>query len=294
MRKDKYLIFNVSGGFGKNIVATAVVRQLAEKFPDRKIIITSPHKNAWLNNPRIEKVVDLEKTPNFFAEVKKDPNCISFIQDPYQTEDFTYRRKHLIEIWCELCGLKWDKKMPEIFFTEAERKETLAVLPKGKPIFVIQTNGGYINQAFPISWARDLPLSIAREIVETMKEKGYEVIHIRRDNQWSLDGTIWLPVGFREFLCAMEFSEKRLLIDSAPQHVAAALNLPSVICWIANSPTVLSYPMHRNILPNIKEEFRHLPDAYLDKYNIWGTLQECPYDTDRIFDVKEILQKLNE
>lgn len=297
MSKEKSkskIIFNIAGGVGKNIAATSVVRLLSEKYPDYGIIVTSPHRDAWTNNPYVEKLVDLEKTPEFFETYLKSEENLLFLQDPYNTEDFVYRRKHLIEIWCDLCGLKYDGSMPQLFFTEAEREKVKAVLPQGKPIFVIQTSGGYINQSYPISWARDLPLGMAQEIVNRMRQDDYEVIHIRRENQYSLVGAVRPQLdSLREFLCALQFTDKRLLIDSAPEHAAAALALSSTVVWIVNSPTVFGYKMHTNILPSIEEKFRHNPDAYLDKYNIWGTLHEHPYDTDQIFDIEEIMKSLN-
>ncbi len=288
------LIFNIAGGVGKNITASAVVRLLAAKYPDHEILISSPHKEAWSNNPHVTKVIDLEKTPDFRETYLKDGKNLLFLQDPYQAEDFIFRRKHLIEIWCELCGVKYDGEMPELFFTDEERERVKSKLNiNDKPVFIIQTSGGYINQSYPISWARDLPLGTAQEIVNRMKSEGYEVLHIRRENQYGLEGAIRPPFEtLREFLCALQFSNKRLLIDSAPQHAAAALALSSTVVWIVNSPKVFGYPMHHNILPALEEKFRHNPDAYLDKYNIWGTLAEHPYDTDQIFDVEEIMKTL--
>ncbi|HZS43111.1 MAG TPA: hypothetical protein VFA52_02740 [Candidatus Paceibacterota bacterium] len=289
------IIFNIAGGFGKNIAASAVVRLLSEKYPHHSMIVTSPYKDAWANNPYVEKVVDLEKTPEFFETYLKSGENILFLQDPYNTEDFVYKRKHLIEIWCDICGIKYDGSMPQLFFTEKEREKVKAALPQDKPLFIIQTSGGYINQSYPISWARDLPLGTAQEIVNRMRNEGYEVIHIRRENQYGLEGAIRPPLdSLREFLCALQFTDRRLLIDSAPEHAAAALALSSTVVWIVNSPNVFGYKMHHNILPQIEEKFRHNPDAYLDRYNIWGTLHEHPYDTDQIFNVEEIIKTLLE
>jgi len=65
-----------------------------------------------------------------------------------------------------------------------------------------------------------------------------------------------------------------------------------VVTWVANSPKVFGYDMHTNILPEVKPSFRHTIDSFLEPYNIIGALHEYPYDTDRIYSVKKILEEL--
>ena len=36
---EKYLVFHVEGGLGKNVASTAVVTHLKKKYNDRKIIV---------------------------------------------------------------------------------------------------------------------------------------------------------------------------------------------------------------------------------------------------------------
>ena len=294
----KQIIFNISGGVGKNIMATAVVSALKEAHPDRSIIITSPYSFVWQNNPNVQEVVNIEKTASFYRDYLKDTDTLIFRHDPYHTEDFVYQRKHLIEIWSELCKAQTRKPLrPELFFTEEEIgkiKKRLFHDPKDKrPIFMIQTSGGYITQTYPISWARDLPFPIALKIVAQMNKKGFRTIHIRRKDQRSLPNTEYLELSLREMMGAIQFSKARLFIDSFAEHTAAAFNLPSVVTWVANSPTVFSYDLHTNILPDIGASFRHYIESYFDKFNITGALHECPYDTDEIYKAEEILQALD-
>jgi hypothetical protein len=88
-------------------------------------------------------------------------------------------------------------------------------------------------------------------------------------------------------------SEKRLLIDSFAQHVCAALQLPSVVCWIANKKGVFGYDTHINIEANEftkKPELRH---SYLGKFNIVGDPLEFPYHSERdIFNAADIIKAL--
>ena len=53
---DKYLIFHVEGGLGKNIASTAVVTHLKKKYNDRKIIVVASYPEVFLNNENIYRV----------------------------------------------------------------------------------------------------------------------------------------------------------------------------------------------------------------------------------------------
>jgi hypothetical protein len=89
-------------------------------------------------------------------------------------------------------------------------------------------------------------------------------------------------------------SSKRLLIDSFAQHAAAALELPSTVCWIANKPEVFGYDLHDNIIANEFTTEPELRNAYLSKFNIAGELIEFPYNTeDEIFNVEAIIESLS-
>jgi len=126
----------------------------------------------------------------------------------------------------------------------------------------------------------------------TMRQKGYEVFHLRRPDQPALQNATPLNLPFRQVLCAIQFSDKRLFIDSFAQHAAAAFNLPSVVTWVANSPKVFGYSINTNIVSEVKPLPRHNPEAFLDEYNITGNLEESPYDTDKLFDAQKLIEAL--
>jgi ADP-heptose:LPS heptosyltransferase len=304
----KQIIFHVTGGLGKNIAATAVVSLLKKTYPDHAFIVLPSWKEAWEHNPHVDMIIDIEKTPFLYRDYIKGTDSKIFRLDPYSADDFFHHRKHLVEIWCDLCGVPWHQPdaddyrtpgelgTPQLFFTEEEKEKVRKKLhadPHDKrPLFFIQPSGGAFNQPYPISWARDLPLKIAQEVVNEMNKRGYRTIHLRRENQIALDVAEWIPFTLREALCAIQFSDKRLFVDSFAAHAAAALNLPSVVTWVTNPPKVFGYPLHINIEAKEREEFRHLPDAYLEPYNISGVWSEHPYETDMIFSTEEILKHL--
>jgi hypothetical protein len=89
-------------------------------------------------------------------------------------------------------------------------------------------------------------------------------------------------------------SSKRLLIDSFAQHAAAALQLPSTVCWVGNKPEVFGYSLHDNIVANEFTTKPELKNAYLSRFNIAGDLIEFPYySEDEIFNVDTIIESLS-
>ena len=88
-------------------------------------------------------------------------------------------------------------------------------------------------------------------------------------------------------------SEKRLFMDSFAQHTAAALNKPSTVLWIANTPKVFGYEVHDNIVSNPFTAKGDLKNSYFGKFNIVGALEEFPYNNElEIFDVEKVIESL--
>lgn len=291
MNRD--IIFLVNGGAGKNVAATAVVSAIKKFYRDSNIIVVTGYDEVWYHNPNIWRVYKFSEIAYFYDNYIQSKNPIIFSHDPYNSEDYILKRKHLIEIWCNLCGVPYNGEKPYIKFSQLEMKITEAWASQfNKPLFFLQTNGGAQGQPLNISWARDIPLNVAEEIVQKYKDK-YTILHIRREDQPSLKNTILHNPSLRELMATFLFSSKRLLIDSFPQHLCAALNLRSTVCWIANDPTVLGYTIHDNILTssNIIQESNKL--AFLEKYDITGNSIQFPFsDMENLFNAKEIVENL--
>jgi hypothetical protein len=91
----------------------------------------------------------------------------------------------------------------------------------------------------------------------------------------------------------ISLSRKRLFIDSFCQHTAAALELPSTVCWITNKPNVFGYEFHDNILSNTFTVKPELRNSYLSKFNISGDLLEFPYNNEsEIFNIDIIISSI--
>lgn len=286
------IIFQVSGGIGKSIAATAVCKAIKKQYPKAELIVLSGYPEVFAPNPHVSMSLTFNNLNYFYPQHIEGRDTKLFLHDPYLETDFIYQRGHLIKVWCEMFGIPYNGELPELFITGKERTSFGKMFESPKPILAIQTNGGVPNQTDKYSWPRDLPIATAQKVVNAFAGE-YNVVHIRRQDQLPLQNVYPVQAEFRALAVLIMMSEKRLFIDSFAQHAAAALGKPSVVCWVVNVPEQFGYEMHTNIIanpPTLQPEFRH---SVFSKYNITGQVTEFPYNNeDEIFDADKIIETL--
>jgi hypothetical protein len=286
------IIFQIDGGIGKNIMATAVCKAIKTQYPNDKLIVVTAYNDVFINNPNVDRCFNFANLSYFFEEYVDGKEVKLCLQDPYRQTDFLKREKSLIQIWCEMNFIKYNGETPEIFLTEREKSFYSKQFVTEKPLFVMQTNGGAENQGHKYSWARDIPTKNVQEIIENYKND-YTIAHIRREDQLGYEFTTPIQGNYRSMVVLISMSGLRLFMDSFAQHTAMALNLPSVVLWIANSPTVFGYFQHKNIVANEFTTKPELVGSYIDKFDISGNLLQFPYNSeDEIFDTQKIIDSL--
>jgi len=291
---DKYVIFHVDGGCGKNIVATAVVKSIKAKYPEHKLIVVCAWPEVFLHNPLVHRVYRFGNIPYFYDDYINNKDSIILRMEPYHSGDLLYRKKSLAEIWCDVFNIPCVSIQPDIYLTERELIFVQKNLNKEGPILLIQTSGGADNQGHPYSWSRDLPPTLAVEIVSSVKSHFSKIVHIGRENQPSIPDTFKITDNFRNLFCSIYLSDKFLGIDSFMQHAAAAFNKKATVGWISNSPVVFGHPIHDNIVASGAESFRHRIDSYLESED-WtgGRFHECPYDDiSKMFDKDQFVESI--
>ncbi len=286
------IIFQINGGIGKCVAATAVCKAIKTQHPQAELIVISGYPDVFERNPNVSMALHGGNLNYFFPQHIEGKDAALFLHDPYHETDFIYQRGHLIEVWCRMFDIKYNGELPEVFLTGKEKTTANTFLNTPKPILLIQTSGGLTDQADKYSWPRDLPNATAQKVVNAFAQE-YTVIHIRRQDQLALQNTFTATANFRVIAALILRSEKRLFIDSFAQHTAAALGKPSVVCWVANLPSQFGYDMHTNLIanpPTLPPEFRH---SVFSKYNISDKVTEFPYNSeDEIFDADRIIEAL--
>lgn len=287
-----YSIFHVEGGIGKNILATAVVSSLKQSDPERNIIIVTAWPQVWFNNPHVYQIYPFGHQANFYKSFIYKKDVKIYRHEPYHCQDYILGTKHLVEIWCDLIGVKWDGTSPKLYFSPLELEYLKLKMFQNvtKPIFLLHTNGGGGNSR-PYSWYRDLPYQNSKDIVDHFRND-YHIYQLGYENQDLIEGCNRLTLDTREILASVLFTDKRLLIDSFSQHASAALGLRSVVCWIGNKPSVLGYSSNINLKPNVEPVYDTYHSSYLEDFDIGGNPVQYPYDRLKIFDSAEIIKSI--
>jgi len=289
----KNILFQIDGGIGKSIIATAVCEAIKKQFPDDKLVVITAYPQVFLCNPHVDKCLAHNNLSYFYQDYVEGKDVRAFLHNPYLETSFIERKKHLIETWCEMFGVKYNGEQPKLYLTQREIDFYAHQFQSEKPIFVIQTNGGGEQQPIKYSWSRDIPIALAQKVVNHYA-KDYNVVHIKREDQLQLQNTTPVTGDFRALVVLIKLSKARLFMDSFAQHVAKALDLNSVVLWIANEPSQFGYENNTNVLANPETTRAELKNSVYSKYNIVGEPLEFPYnDESEIFDEEKVLTALN-
>jgi len=289
------IIVQIVGGIGKTIAFTAVAKALKKQHPDSKIIVFTEAPSIFKNNPNIYKSLSNNKYNHlFYKQYIQDKDVKLFLTEPFLENGVITKKHHIIKGWCNLMNIPYNGEQPEIFLSEAEEEYYRPYYKTENPLFVIQTNGGVLGpQEVGYNWVRDLPENLVREIIDEYKEY-YSIVHIKRKDQTVYQDTFECYDNVRGVAILLLMSEKRLLIDSFAQHMAAALNKPSTVCWIGTTPISFGYDLHDNIIANTPEK-EFITDAItFNKNELWEPITNLPYSsTDNIFEIDKIFQSIN-
>ncbi len=287
------IIFQIDGGLGKSIMATAMVQVIKKRYKNSNLIVVTAYPDVFLNNPQVSKIYRPEQMNGAYLKYIKDQDCKLFIEDPYRHTSFLTEREHLFKTWCKIYGLHYNNEQPKIYLTQPELDYFSPFYKLDKPILAIQTNGGPQGQGFQYSWTRDIPEPTVLNVIDHYKND-YAIIHIKRKDQYTYPDTMQALDGFRSIAILLQMSSKRLLIDSFSQHLAAAMNVKSTVCWVTTKPTVFGYKLHDNIQANLFTKEPQIQNSVYQPFNLAQDIHSIPYNNlNEVFDVNKIITSLN-
>jgi len=288
------IIFHVEGGLGKHIQSTAILKVIKKHHSSDKIVVVCAYPDVFKHNPSVDRVYKNGEHGAFYEKyiLGKEKNCKIYYSDPYTHSDYILGQDSLLNIWAKQWNLEYNGETPQIFLTQAEIDYFKPFYKTDKPILTIQPNGGPDNLGYNYSWTRDIPKPIVEKVIEEFKST-HTVVHIKRKDQQTYPDTLHALDGFRSIAILLQLSDKRLLIDSFSQHLAAAYNLPSTVCWITTKPEIFGYELHSNIKANKFDLKVDFPSNLYQGFNLAQDVTSCPYKKlENVFDVDEIIKSL--
>jgi hypothetical protein len=291
--EDKYIVWHIEGGLGKNVAATALIEDLSKKHPDRKLVMVVSYPEIFINNPYVYRVYAVGNTMYFYDDYIKDRDTIIFRHEPYFQSDHITRKKHLIQNWCDLLGIEATQQLPHLY-PNALQKNMMYKWQREKPVMILQTNGGPINDETGYSWTRDIPFVTALAIADRYRNS-HHIIQVCGPYSNLIPNVEHITQSLSNFelFSILAVSDKRVLIDSSLQHAAAGMGLPSTVLWIGTSPSNFGYGIHKNVNANEPDGNTKLVNSYFFDYSFNGEVIECPYtNMDKIFDIDKIIKNI--
>jgi hypothetical protein len=280
------IILNIQGGLGKCILSTALTRGIKKKYPNCYLIVVSGYPDVYLNNPTVNKSIRHNEQNGIYEKYIKNNDSKFFIIDPYLTNKFQNDESHLINIWFELCGLKYKKEKPEFYLSKVEKQFYNTAYKTNKPILTIQTNGGASNQTMYYNWARDMPENIVSKLINDFK-KDYEIVHVKRKDQITYSDTKHALDGYRSIAYLLSISNKVVCIDSFVQHLSKAMGKKAIVLWSATNPEMFGYNSNINIKANSHTKKIANNHSNYKEFQLVEPIERCPYnDLSEIFDYK--------
>ena len=291
---EKYFIWHIQGGLGKNIAGTALIKEIKTKYPDRKLIMVTSWPEVFLNNPNVDRVFQLGQSPYFYEDYIEEKDVIISKHEPYNQSDHITKKKHLVHNWCDLIGIEYKKQLP-VILPNYPQTMLLGLWQRPKPIMVIQSGGGPMEgQKYSYSWTRDIPMEVAQEIVKKYYQQ-YHIIQVTRPDGYPLDNVerVDTKMSNMELFSLVAKAEKLVLIDSSLQHAAAALKKKATVLWVGTSPKVFGYDLHTNLIAKLPKKANQLIGSYTFDYQFENNMHECPYmDVKQIFDTNNVLNNI--
>ena len=101
----------IDGGVGKQVAFSAIIDALAKKDKD-KIQIHTPYVDVFGGNPNVKLAFDAGSIYLHDQRIKDSDKI--FHCEPYKSE-YLKGEKHLIEMYCKLFGVKYQKDMMMIY-----------------------------------------------------------------------------------------------------------------------------------------------------------------------------------
>jgi len=100
------IVFQINGGIGKCVMATAVCEAIKKQYPDSKLIVVSAYPDVFLNNPHIHRAFGFGGFSYFYQEYLENQEFKIFAHDPYVQTEHVRKNEHLIKNWCEIVGVQ--------------------------------------------------------------------------------------------------------------------------------------------------------------------------------------------
>lgn len=266
----KKCLINVEGGLGKNVMLTAILRELKEQKGYDEIYVISPYHDVFKCCPDVTDAFQ----PGFgtlYQELVLDPECDVLWKEPYSNQRFIKKQCHLFDAWAEEFGIELacspDTYTPQLGYLVKEYPHVARIAEEEKARLggnycIVQFSGGqsplspmqdqkgnpvpYMNEQEAIK--RNYPKG--QQVIDLLKAKygpETQIIHFGLPNEPSYEEAIKIEAPYLTYHLLAADAKEIICIDSSLQHLATGVNDNVTVIWGETRPEHFGYACNRNI-----------------------------------------------
>jgi len=252
----------VEGGVGKCVAFTSLIPKLRKKS---EVQIYTPYIDCFAGNPDVKLALE-ETLPLQDPRIMASDNI--FYSEPYKS-NFQFGKQHLIESYCELHNVEFDKSMKPKIYTDRHKDSVKEWLDKNeiKKYILIQLSGGQSkwNYADNVQYQninpnRNYQPFLAQQLVNMLLEeyKDTTIINCVLPNEPHYQGTIRCDLHWSQIHEMLKGSEGFVSIDSCLNHFSASAEKHGVVIWGSTRWTQFGYSHNKNL------QF-HMTDKWIEE-----------------------------
>ena len=241
----------VEGGVGKCVAFTSLIPKLRKKS---EVQIYTPYIDCFAGNPDVKLALE-ETLPLQDPRIMASDNI--YYSEPYKS-NFQFGKQHLIESYCKLHNVDFDKSMKPKIYTDRHKDSVKEWLDKNeiKKYILIQFSGGQPkwNYADGVQYQninpnRNYQSYLAQQVVNMLLEeyKDTTIINCVLPNEPHYQGTIRCDLHWSQIHEMLKGSEGFVCIDSCLNHFSASAEKHGVVIWGSTRWTQFGYSHNKNL-----------------------------------------------
>lgn len=264
----KKCLIAVEGGTGKNIMFTALLPLIKEKYEE--VYVTTPYYDIFKSCPYVDDAFPMGQ-PNLYQEICLDPDIDILWREPYANCSFIKKEIHLFDAWMEELGLSLPEgKNPMDYVPNLDLsleypsliKEAKTMADELGKFIIVQFCGGQSplgdseNQQYD-----DKQEGIkrnyhkAQQLINLLRKEypDTKILHFALKNEPDYEGTEKIIKPYLLYSELAKYAFKVVCTDSCLQHLVSGKCKDTTVIWIETRPNHFGYSCNKNICaPNLK------------------------------------------
>ena len=262
----------VEGGVGKCVAFTSLIPKLRKKS---EVQIYTPYIDCFDGNPNVKLALE-ESLPLQDPRIMASDNI--YYSEPYKS-NFQFGKQHLIESYCKLHNVDFDKSMKPKIYTDRHKDSVKEWLDKNeiKKYILIQLSGGQSkwNYADGVQYQninpnRNYQPFLAQQLINMLLEeyKDTTIINCVLPNEPHYQGTIRCDLHWSQIHEMLKGSEGFISIDSCLNHFSASAEKHGVVIWGSTRWTQFGYSHNKNLQFHMKDDWDETKYVESDPRNV--------------------------